>query len=380
MKILIVTEFFPFSDQCDVKGGVEARAFHIARHLAKRHKVTVITSRETGTKEKDSFAGIEVIRVGNERDYSQGGKLSARLSFVREAMKAGKKLSPDVVDGYNFVSYPAAYKIARLHKVPAVATYHDVWIGGEWVKNMGPSGMLGEIVERRILSMKWSHFIAVSNYTKGKLETKGKVEPSRITVVYNGIDKEKYSLGEVKKQPESICFVGRLVKYKRVDLLLKAAKIMLPEFPSLLIKIIGVGPERESLEKMANELGLKEHVKFFGFVEKHEDVVKEIATSKLFCLPSDVEGFGIVTVEALAAGTPFINSAIPPTIEVTDTGKGGQLFEPGNELDLADKASELLKDQSFYDKCLSEAPLVLEKYDWEKLAFQVEHVYENAGK
>ncbi len=64
MKIGIITEYFPVSDALDVKGGAEACAFSEAKYLAKKHEVTVITSREAGTEKNDNICGINVIRCG----------------------------------------------------------------------------------------------------------------------------------------------------------------------------------------------------------------------------------------------------------------------------------------------------------------------------
>ncbi len=67
MRIAIVTEFFPKSEKVEIRGGAEARAFHVAKHLAKKHEVTVITSRERGASRRSKFLNIEAIRVGKER-------------------------------------------------------------------------------------------------------------------------------------------------------------------------------------------------------------------------------------------------------------------------------------------------------------------------
>ena len=105
MKILFVSEFFPKSEECEIKGGAEARCFYIARELAKKHDVTVISSLEEGTKKRDKFADINVIRCGRKRKYSQGGNLFTRLSFMKQAFEIGSKLDVDLVEGYSFLSY-----------------------------------------------------------------------------------------------------------------------------------------------------------------------------------------------------------------------------------------------------------------------------------
>jgi len=374
MNILIATEYFPSSEECDVKGGVEARAFYIAKNLAENHNVYVITSWEEGLPQKDEICGINVIRCGKQRKYSQCGSFTERLSFMKEAVKIGKKLDVDIVDGYNFITYPVAYKISEKLGIPRIATYHDVWLGGEWIKNIGFFGIFGEILERYVLSKKWDKFIAVSGYTKEKLISAG-IDGNNIEIVYNGVNLEEYQKIKVPKEKNTLCYVGRLVKYKKVDDLIKLVNIIKTDFPDVKLKIIGTGPEKESLEKMVKNLHLEDNVEFLGFVEKHEDVLKHIKSSTIFSLPSTVEGFGMVTIESVASETPYVNSAIPPTIEITENGKGGLLFEPENVSDLTIKIKMLLEDRELYYKKQQECLKLSKKYDWKKLARKVGDIY-----
>jgi glycosyltransferase involved in cell wall biosynthesis len=374
MDILIVTEYFPSSENCNVKGGVESRAFHIAKNLAKNHNVHIITSWEAGLSQKDEFCGINIIRCGKQRKYSQCGSFTERLSFMNEAVKTGKKLNIDIVEGYNFITYPVAYNISKKLNIPRIATYHDVWLGGEWIKNVGFYGIFGEILERYVLSKKWNKFIAVSKYTKEKLIKAG-IKEKDIDVIYNGVDLEKYQNIKAHKDKNTICYVGRLVKYKKVDNLINSVNILKTNFSDIKLKIVGTGPEKENLEKIVKTMHLEDSVEFLGFVEKHEDVIKHIKSSTIFSLPSVVEGFGMVTIESVASETPYVNSAIPPTIEITENGKGGLLFEPENINDLSMKIKMLLENKELYFKKQMECLELSKEYDWNKLTHDVENIY-----
>jgi len=95
------------------------------------------------------------------------------------------------------------------------------------------------------------------------------------------------------------------------------------------------GPEEVNLKKLVNKLNLRANVEFLGFIENHDDVIRQLKASDVFALPSIVEGFGMVVIEAMAAGIPYVASDIPPIREVTSKGIGGLLFEPTNCEDLA---------------------------------------------
>src|SRR3989344_1800188 len=147
MKILLVTEFFPVGKDLKFQGGVEARTFFVAKHLAKRHHVTIITSRVKGSQKSENMFGFQILRVGNQRDYvAATGNLIARVKFTKDAISVGKNLPADIVEGSNFITHFIAKRIASYQKVPVIFWYPDVWVGS-WLKNAGMTGIFGEVLE-----------------------------------------------------------------------------------------------------------------------------------------------------------------------------------------------------------------------------------------
>ena len=375
MNIGIVSEYFPKSEELEIRGGAEARAFHIAKNLAKKKDVTIITSREHGTKRDDEILGMRIFRVGKSRRYSQAGSFIGRITFIKEAIKIGKQQDFDIVEGANFLSYAAAWKIGEHLDIPRVITYHDVWIG-KWIKNIGISGVFGEILERYTRSKKWDLIIANSNYTKENLESFGFMSNIIITI-HNGVELEKYRNLKVEKFEEpTICTISRLVTYKRVGDLIKAIAIIKKDIPNIKLKIIGTGPEEANLKKLVSKLDLEENVEFLGFVENHNEVIGILKASQVFVLPSTVEGFGMVVIEAMTAGTPYVASDILPIREVTKGGIGGLLYEPENCEDLALKIKMLLNNNILRAKLLKDDSKLVERYDWRVISQEVERVYE----
>lgn len=366
MKICIVTEYFPKSENFEIKGGAEASAFNEAYQLSKNHQVTVLTSREEDFPSEYEIKGINVICCGRERSYVQGGSFVNRLSFMREAIKAGKILDVDLVVGYNFITHPVAWKISKKLNIPSVARYHDVWIG-EWFKNMGISGLAGEILERYNLSRNFDLIISVSDYTRKNLEKH--FPSSKIRVVPNIVDFPTVKSEKFNKT--TISCVARLVEYKKVDDLIRAVSILKNEMPDLKCKIVGSGPMEIKLKLLSKELGLEDSIEFLGFVEKHEDVLKIVNSSHIFCLPSIVEGFGIVIVEAMGCGVPFVAARIPPVMEASNQ-KGGLFFEPKNWKNLAETIRSILKDSELYQNLQKEGLEQSNKYRGENIGSELE--------
>ncbi|MCX6695051.1 MAG: glycosyltransferase family 4 protein [Candidatus Altiarchaeota archaeon] len=366
MKIALVTEYFPGSERREISGGVEARVFYVGKHLAERNDVTVYASLQPGLPRESEFEGMKVVRVRPEVEYSQSSSLAKRITFIRNTVKEMRKESYDVADGYSFVSYPAAWNSRAGKKI---ATYHDVWTG-EWMIHFGLKGIMGEALERYALTRRWDKFIAVSEYTKGKLVKAG-VNPEKISVVHNGVDYEQVKETRVAKaETPTVCAVSRLVKYKRIGDLIEAMPEVRKKIPDARLVIIGGGPEEQRLKELARKLGLGESVEFMGFIKDHKKVLDTIKSSHAFCLPSAVEGFGISIIEAMALNVPYVASDIPAIREATHGGAGGLLHKTGDAKDLSEKLVNVLEGNVKAD-----ADFIEKEYDWKNLAQKVEEIY-----
>ena len=374
MKIILITEYFPRSNDCEVRGGIEARAFFIARELAKRNDVTVLCARLPDEPVEQEVAGITVRRCGPVRPYTQSGSIAARAGFVRACISVGRTIGADVVDGYHYIPYLAALQIASACDIPRIATFHDIWLNN-WVKNFGYTGVIGEVVERYVLARHWDHFITNSESTKQKLvAARRKATPA--DVVYNGIRLADYaSLPTERYARPTISYVGRMVRYKRVDDLLRALVVVRDRVPDVLLKLVGSGPDDARFRSLATELGLDRNVEWVGYVEKHRDVLEILGRSHVSCLPSEVEGFGMVIIESMACGTPVVASALAPIREITHEGRGGLLYPVGDVDALATKLVAMLTDAALHTRAVAEARTLASEYDWSPLAERTEAIY-----
>ena len=374
MNIVVVTEYFPSGDCLDIKGGVEVCCFNESLELSKYHNVTVLTSRESDIEEFD-IHDVHVMCCGDNHSYVQKGSFTNRLKFMKAALDKHNMLNDiDLVIGYNFITYPVAYKLAKKLDAKVALRYHDVWIG-EWTKNMGITGLFGEIMERYVLKKDIDLFVAVSDFTRNNLN---KYVPENKTVtVHNIVDFPTVESEEYTKP--TISCVARLVEYKRVNDLIKAVDLIKEEIPDIQCKIIGTGPEEENLKNLTRELELDDNIEFLGFVEDHDDVMRVINSSQVFCLPSIVEGFGIVIIEAQSLETPFVAARIPPVVESSGE-KGGLFFEPKNYQELASQILKLLNDKELYKKLQSEGLENKNNYTKEVIGKKLNDAYGNLFK
>ncbi|MBT7392686.1 glycosyltransferase family 4 protein [archaeon] len=377
MKILLLSEFFPDSKTLDITGGVEARAYFLAKELSIKNEVYVLTSRRKSQKKLDKIEKINILRIGPIYSYSNYGNLLQRIFFSLSCFfsirRIVKKYSIDVIDTLTYFTYPV---ILRNIKAKKFLTYHEVWIG-EWVKNTGTKlGLVGEIAERVILffvKITKTKIISVSEFTRKKLVEQG---IKKVNVVNNGIDMQKYDSVKVSKFDfPTIGVIGRLINQKRVDDVLYALAIVKKKIPDIKLKIIGKGEEMKSLKKLTIKLHLEKNVEFLGYVKEHMDVIKTLKKCHLFVHASIREGFGIVLLESAACGIPFVATDIEPFIEVTKKGKGGMIFKKKNYYDLADKILEILKNKKKYGKKVEECSELAMEYNWDEIAEKLVRVY-----
>lgn len=371
MKILIVSEFFPTGNDLRFSGGVEARNFYVARELANKHKVTILTSRQKDSKESESLFGIDVIRLGKPQKYhAASSNAFARLLFIKSAIKKAENIEADIVEGTNFVTHFIARQIAAKKNIPSVAWYPDVWVGS-WFKNAGVIGIFGEILERINLKRGFDAYIAISSQTKSKLL---KFTDKKIFTIACGIDQKEFAQTSGKKD-HVILSVARLTKYKNIKNLILAYALLSKEDNKLSLTIVGRGPQEKELKTMVKNLKLKK-VSFISNL-KRQDLVGLYKKSELFCLPSVVEGFGISVIESAAANTPYVVSDNQIFKEVTENFQGGLSSDANDPYDIKQKLASLLRNKPFYLKKQKEGSALSKLYSWGKIAIETEKVYKS---
>ena len=142
--------------------------------------------------------------------------------------------------------------------------------------------------------------------------------------------------------------------------------------------IIGDGPEKGKLMKLAKKLRVENNVKFVGFLENHDDVIAYMKSSKVFVLPSTREGFGIVALEANACGLPVVTviherNAVCDFIKSNGNGFICELLEE----EIADEILMALdRREDMRERCIKNA----KEYDWERITNLVERLYDETSR
>lgn len=166
----------------------------------------------------------------------------------------------------------------------------------------------------------------------------------RTSVVYNGVDPSLFTPSEELDSSELIVLcVGNLLAIKGHEVLVRAIAAVAAEFPTLVLEVIGDGPEQSRLQALIHKLGIGERVRFLGR-QPRQKVAEAMRRSTVFALPSKYEGLGCVYLEAMACGKPVIGCRGQGIAEIIRQGSNGFLVGPDNDRELALVLDMLLRD------------------------------------
>ena len=310
MRILLFCQLFPPLTY----GGGETLFWNLAKSLASRgHEVHVITQKVRGESESEVRAGVHVLRVGRPVEYSGALTTNAfeSLAYLVGAFVAGSVASQrriEIIHSNTYVPAVVGQMCASILGKKHVMTVHDVylaampWFRSKW-RTQADVGFLartlGPFLELALLRMPATVIHTVSDSSFRDLLQMG--IKTRITVVPNSIDIGDYVIeDEVPVNYHQAIYVGRLVFYKNLEVIFRAFVNVLKAVSDARLVIVGDGPMRKTWESMMNDLGLKDHVRFFGRIP-HKNKIRLLKESAFLILPSMVEGFGIVILEAFAS-------------------------------------------------------------------------------
>jgi glycosyltransferase involved in cell wall biosynthesis len=216
-------------------------------------------------------------------------------------------------------------------------------------------------------------FIAVSESTKEDL-VKGGIPEGNIEVIYNGLE-DKFRPSDRKTAKPTLLYLGRLKKYKRGELLVKCMPKIRARVPDVTLNIVGDGDGRSALVDAVSELGLQNCVKFLGFVSE-EDKVRLLQESWVLANTSPKEGWGLVSIEAQACGTPVVVYDAPGLRESLRHDESGFIVDYGDQAALTDRIVSLLTDENLRHRLRRGALDWSQNFTWDRAADETERFLE----
>ena len=371
IKIAFVTDvIYPFT-----YGGAEKRIYELSKRLVELgDEVTIIGLKWWRGPSSFKMKRVKVkgtapapnLYVRDRRSLGEPIYFAATLLYM--CLKDLRKMHElDVIDCNEF-PYLHCYTI-RLLKTTArtkmIISWWEIW-QDIWPKVLGKLALLGRIIERLMLRLPDAH-ITDSTFTRRILVSYG-VEPTKIKVISSGVDISKILRIRPSEKKSDVIFVGRLIRNKRVDLLIRAIQYLVEDFPDIKVVIVGSGPEYRNLRRLVYELNLKKQIEFTGKLKSEEAVISLLKSSKVFVYPTAIEGgWSISALEASASGLPIVSVKQTPLGASTDNvinGYNGFLVEKEDPRLIADKIRVLLSDDNLREQMGRNALRFAQKFDW----------------
>ena len=306
--------------------------------------------------------GMKVHRTGARYTFSMAAPAYFRRRLARERFDL-------VVEDLNKVPLftPLWYRgplVLLVHHLFGATAFHEagpVLAAATWVLEQ-PLGKFYRDVPTE----------AVSRSTAQDLVRRG-FHREDITVIENGVDLARLTpdpAGERFPEP-TVLYLGRLKKYKGVDLILRAlARLRDEGVPGRLI-VGGKGDHAESLRRLRDELGLQDRVDMPGFVSE-EEKLRLFRRAWVHVLTSPKEGWGISNLEAAACGTPTVASDSPGLRDSVVDGETGYLVPHGDVGALAGRLRAILEDEALRRRLGAGALAFARRFTWERAADETE--------
>lgn len=331
-------------------GGIEKRRFVIMRRLASSgNNVHFFTMHREGMPGTEfTYEGIRYHCVGEAGGWSgmyhAGGKRRSIRMPLHFSMRLFFKIFPyrfDILDAdsFPFLHIIPLYIYSRIRGVRFAITWHEVWSRKFWKRYLGSAGNIGYFVEWVCARIADVH-IANASTTKNLLMQELGVNGNRVLVFPAAVDRQEilnFASRHSCKKKNRFIVVSRLVRHKRVELAIKAIA-----GTSAKLVVVGVGPELAALKTYAKEHARGKVVFEHGLSDERK--LREMCEAKGLIMPSEREGLSLVTLEALAIGTPVViadTSSLPKEIR-------GMCLE-AKEDEMAGLLNTILKDSGTYE-------------------------------
>jgi glycogen(starch) synthase len=396
MRVLMLSWEYPPV----VVGGLGRHVHALATRLADQgHDVVVLCRQDTGTDAgthpttDTAVEGVRVLRVAEdpphlvfERDLL-AWTLAMGHAMVRAAHELLRDWRPEVVHAHDWLVTHPAITLADLLGVPLVATLHATEAGRH-------AGWLSQPLNQQVHSVEWwlanraDALVTCSAAMRTEVAHLFEREPDEIDVIHNGIESRGWRIGAAEiaraRQRYSpadaplLVFFGRLEWEKGVQDLIAALPRIRDRHPGTRLVVAGKGRQEQELMTTARKHRVRRAVDFVGHLTDRE-LRAALSAADAVVLPSRYEPFGIVALEASAAGAPLVASTAGGLGEVVVDGRTGVSFPPGDVPAIAAAVHAVLADPT---AARTRARAARERlgvdFDWGRIATATAQVYASA--
>ena len=320
-------------------------------------------------------------------------------TFNRTLKKMAPNFQADVYESHNVSGYELQKALQKRNtKAPFITTVHGV-LADEYAQaqrrgGASARGRLANFFMNRLAKIEGesaknaSLVVTISRYSRQKIVELYRVDESKIRIVPNGVDAQKFKpsneCSAIRERVGAgtrpiVLFVGRLIPRKGLSYLVEAARFVVSERSETLFVIVGDGPLKSQIVSQVEHEGLQRNFAFLGDVTE-ADLPLLYGCADVFAFPSIQEGQGIVLLEAQAAALPVVAFNVSGIAEAVLDKETGLLVEPNND-SLSKAILELLSDQDLRRRLGARGrERVLKELTWEICAQKMLAAYREAAQ
>jgi phosphatidyl-myo-inositol alpha-mannosyltransferase len=347
----------------DAPGGVQTHVRQLAIRLRDRgHAVVVVAPAFARPREPFVRAVGRPIRIPYNESVAPVAPTPGARGRVRAALR---EFQPDVVHAHEPLVPGVGMFAVRATDRPVVGTFHA--FAHRSVLFSATAPMLRPLWRRLAARIAVSE--AAAAFVRGRFRDDG------IRVIPNGVEVDMFGSADPAPLPEGrrVLFVNRLDPRKGFPVMVEAFRRLVEGRPDALLVVAGDGRDRASVRDLSAEVRPK--VVMLGAMA-HEDLPPYHAACEAFCAPATGrESFGIVLVEAMAAGLPVVATDIPGYREVVRDGIEGILVPPRDPVAVAEALDRVLGDPDLAAGLASSGRERARRYSWDAVVGEVEAVY-----
>lgn len=343
-------------------GGAEVHVHEVLRRLvAKGWEAVLCCHAVPGLPEREVMDGVEIRR--------QGGANTFHLTVWTNLRRWIREERADlVIDNSNKLAFLAPW----LSQVPVAGLINHLFGKVIWQEASPPAAACVALSEWLVPhAYRDTVVMAVSNSAKAEFEDLGM---QRVVNVGSGVDLTGFREPEPgERKPFQLLTLGRIKKYKGLEVLLHAMKILAGRFPDVTLVVAGSGDDIPRLQGIARELGVSERVRFAGKVSGDEKL-RLYRESAVFLNSSMKEGYGLTSIEANACGTPVVASDVPGLCDSVRDGETGFLFPFGDHEALAERIGRILSDAALAERLRASSVVWAHRNSWDAVTEETEAV------
>ncbi len=378
MKICIIT-----SQYGHFWSGLGTYATNLINSLVERgHVVTVICPQ---TVREKAHPKVRLIDIPEMRFKPTLGNWFIMSWYFNKTLKS--LLERESFDLIHFADARDSF-FCRVKNIPVIGTMHDYYFieapknplfykryYNDWLMRWLFYNFT-RMMEKRAIK-RLSFVIANTYYVRESLIRNHYVKEDSVKRVYLGVDTSEMAKERVEEKERwslSILFVGANFQRKGLPTLIKAIADTKRRCPEVSLYIVGKDAKEEEMRLLGKELGVEENIHFLGWRDNKE-VMALLKKVDMFVMPSLIEGFGLVFLEAMSAGVPVIGGNTGGTPELIEDGINGFLVKPEDWKDLSVKIQLLTEDKLLRKKFIQNGYRTVERYSVERMMEGTLEVY-----